>query len=178
MPNTMELIASVNVGILGQTSIDFTSIPSTYTDLSLVMSLRNSLTGTYREIGYRINNSNSGYTSREVVGTGAAAESYVNTTLTVGGNTYGRLTGYGINTASQTANTFTSCQLYFPNYAGSTQKSSSFEMAMENNATAAYAQLGANLWADTAAINAISIAAGTGSFVQYSTAYLYGVKNA
>jgi hypothetical protein len=142
------------------------------------MSLRASNTGSYTPIGYRINSSNSGYTGREVVGTGSAAESYSNTTFTVGSNTYGRLTGYGIDNASQTANTFTSCQLYFTNYAGSANKSSSFEMAMENNATAAYAQLGANLWADTTAINAVSIAPSTSTFVQYSTAYLYGVKNA
>jgi hypothetical protein len=48
----------------------------------------------------------------------------------------------------------------------------------ENNATAAYMGIWGNQWSTTSAITSIKIEAQGGvNFVQYSTAYLYGIKN-
>jgi hypothetical protein len=82
--------------------------------------------------------------------------------------------------SSTTANTFGNFELYIPNYAGSTNKSVSSDYVNENNATGGISYgLLANLWSNTAAINAISLSIyGGTNFAQYSTAYLYGVKNA
>jgi hypothetical protein len=82
--------------------------------------------------------------------------------------------------SGNTANTFSSVSVYFPNYAGSANKSYSIDSLTENNAAGATATLQAGLWSNTAAINSMSFAAGNGSgtFAQYTTAYLYGVKNA
>jgi hypothetical protein len=49
----------------------------------------------------------------------------------------------------------------------------------ENNGTTAFAKLSAGLWSDSAAITSVKLISQTGNnFVQYSTAYLYGISNA
>ena len=50
-------------------------------------------------------------------------------------------------------------------------------MVNEDNSATAYANMTAGLWAQTAAINQLTITNGTGnSYVQYSTATLYGIS--
>jgi hypothetical protein len=164
MPNTFELIASSTVGSGGAANIEFTSIPATFTDLVIKVSGKNNGTSGYFEI--RFNGSTSGYTLRNLYGDGSAAASNTDTVITA------RLT-----TNTQTASTFASSDIYIPNYAGSTNKSVSIDTVQENNATSAQAFLGAGLWSNTAAITSVNLLAAN-SFVQYSTAYLYGVKNA
>jgi hypothetical protein len=169
MPNTFELIASSTVGVLGATSIDFTSIPSTYTDLCIVSSLRLTVDG---NLLMSFNGSSSNFTVRRLSGNGSSASS---TSFSTG--QAGTMTGSG-----QTSNTFSSSQIYIPNYASSTtNKSYSVESTQENNATASNFYVLAGLWSNTAAITSISLYPNDGPtypFVQYSTAYLYGVKNA
>jgi hypothetical protein len=169
MPNTFELIAAVTVGSGGTSSIDFTSIPSTYTDLCLKVSLRDTRSNVANGVVIRFNGSSSSFTARVREGSGSSAYSFTDTQGLTGEN----------NSATSTSNTFASTDIYIPNYAGSTNKSFSFDSVTENNATTAYADLGAGLWSATNAITSISLAClNSASFVQYSTAYLYGVKNA
>ena len=181
MANTFELISATTLGST-QSSISFTVIPSTYTDLCLKLSVRSSVGGgvNWDPLLYRLNTSTSGYSTRELEGTGSSATSSSLTTATsaAAGGTWGRLHDYGITTSNQTANTFSSIDIYIPNYAGSTQKSLSMDSVYETNATAAYAELVAGLWTGTGAITQIDLALKDGSFVANSTAYLYGVKNA
>ena len=166
MPNTFELIASSTVGSGGASSIDFTSIPSTYTDLVIKTTLR-ATTGGIQGVRIKINTLTTNLSERQLEGTGSAVSSSNSTAGYV-------VVGVG---STDTANTFSNCEIYFPNYAGSTNKSWSADYVSENNATAAYAGFTAGLWSQTAAINGISLYA-TNPFAQYSTAYLYGVKNA
>ena len=176
--NTFTLIASSTVGAGGASSIDFTSIPSTYTDLCVKLSLRNDYPATYNTVVcYQFNNSTSGYSAKTLVGTGSAAASYSLTTLTVGGVVYGRLGDGGMPTPTQTSNTFLNGEMYIPNYTGSANKSFSYDYVPENNGTNVYNdELIAGLWSNTAAITSIKFAPYNGSFVQYSTAYLYGIS--
>jgi hypothetical protein len=161
MANTYVKIATVSVGVLGASSIDFTSIPSTYTDLNLVLSLR---TTTQDSVNISFNGSTSSFTSRFLEGSGATATS-------------GTGTRYVVFPLTTTSNTFSSSGVYIPNYAGSTNKSYSIDSVSEANATTAYADLVAGLWSSTSAINQITISLATGGnvFVQYSTATLYGI---
>jgi hypothetical protein len=174
MPNTFELIASSTLGSSAST-IDFTSIPSTYTDLCLKLSLRTDYAGLYDEAIFRYNNDSTSprYSYRTLLGSGSGVTS---------GNNTGTSFGYlgRPNGTTSTASTFASFDLYIPNYSGTTwNKSSSLDYGMENNATAAELGLFANLYAQTTAINRITISSFySANFVQYSTAYLYGVKNA
>jgi hypothetical protein len=176
MPNTFTLIASSTAGAGGTTAFDFTSIPSTYTDLFLKWSARQDLGTVGASDFIYINGSQTSYSGRWLYGNGASAVSDSYT----GNFTYANIFGDG---ASATANTFANAEIYIPNYAGSTNKSMSSDSVMENNATTAYASIGANLWSNTAAINRVTISTsatnvtgGAQKFVQYSTAYLYGIK--
>jgi hypothetical protein len=164
MANTYVKIASTTVGLLGAATIDFTSIPSTYTDILIKASLRTAFATPDDYILIKPNNSTSSLTFRAVRGDGSSASSTTLERPAANGNT-------------STASTFGNLDIYFPNYAGSTNKSFSIDTVTENNATLALATLNAHLWSDTSAINRVVIAAGSGSnFLQYSTATLYGIS--
>lgn len=165
MPTTYKAIATVTVGSGGASSIDFTSIPATYTDLVLKFSLRNA-SGSNRQVRFKFNGTTSNMTYRLLYGDGSGAASENSTGIFA----------YS-NDGSNTANTFGNGEIYIPNYAGSTNKSVSSDSVEENNATQAYSGLAANLWSDTSAITSISIIVnGGGNILQYSTATLYGIK--
>ncbi len=169
MPNTFTLIQAVTVGSGGSTDITFSSIPATYTDLCLQLSMRNSRGGTLvQEALITFNGSTSGYSERIVRGDGSVVIS------TSGSGANFNLNGFP--GGGVTANTFGSANIYIPNYAGSTNKSVSAEFITENNGTNAYAYMNAMLWSNTAAITSINLAAGsTYTWLQHSTAYLYGI---
>jgi hypothetical protein len=171
MPNTYSLIASSTVGSGGTTTVDFSSIPSTYTDLCLKFSVRTTRTSFDADnVFIRFNNdSGSNYLTIMVYGNGSTAAS------TSSGTTTEIPWGYASD-ANNTANTFGNGEWYIPNYAGSTYKSTSNDSVSENNATFAFAALSAGLWSSTSAINRITATSGSGTMVQYSTFYLYGIK--
>jgi hypothetical protein len=168
MANTYNLISSVTVGSGGPSTIDFTSIPATYTDLVLKLSARSATTNGDLKINF--NSVTTGYTRTVVGGSGSAAYSGFASDSWIG----------LIPGTSQTSNTFANTEIYIPNYAGSTYKSFLVDNVIENNATESYMNLIARLWSSTAAINSISLSALSSSvtFAQYSTAYLYGISNA
>jgi hypothetical protein len=168
MPVTYKKIASVTVGSGGAASMSFTSIPATYTDLVFHISTRLDSASTANFHLLKFNTSSTNFTARSLQGSGSAASS--------GSVTQGR--GGLDQGTSYTANTFSSTQIYIPNYAGSTNKSYSVETVTENNATEAFSQLLAGLWSDTSAINAIEIYPDTSgrNYVQHTTATLYGIS--
>ena len=170
MANTMTLIASSTVGSGGASSIDFSSIPSTYTDLCVKLSVRSNNAGTgYQSINISFNGSSSNKSGRYLIGNGSSASS--------GSLSTDMFLIYSLQDAGTTASTFASSELYIPNYSSSNYKSSSADAVTENNATSAGIGMTANLWSNTAAINQITLTTQSGNFVQYSTAYLYGVKS-
>ena len=169
MANTFELIASSTVGSGGAASIDFTSIPSTYTDLDIYLSARQSRSELVSNTRIEFNGSSANLSCRYLQGTGSAAVSSSSASYLFAASP--------ANTA--TANTFGNSFIYIPNYAGSTYKSVSWDAVTETNATGAEAYLVAGLWSNTAAITSVKLLSlSSDNFMQYSTAYLYGVKNA
>jgi hypothetical protein len=170
MANTYVKIASVSVGSGGAANMEFTSIPATYTDLVVKVSSRSS-TATF-PTGLRISFNGIGGTSysfRILRGSGSAA-----TSINSSGNDHIQISN--TDAVSATASTFDNTEVYIPDYAGATNKSVSSDGVSENNATEAYAQLGAGLFSNTAAINQITLVLAAGNFVQYSTATLYGIS--
>ena len=168
MATTYKALATVEVGSGGAASIDFTSIPATYTDLVVVSSTRASAGSDTVALQFN-GDTGSNYPYRRLRSDGSAVTSTTGTlTYALGGNQ---------PESTFTANTFSNCSFYIPNYAGSSNKSISADAVSENNATSAQAQLTASLWSNTAAITSIKIIPGSGNFVQYSTATLYGIKN-
>jgi hypothetical protein len=150
-----------------ESSVDFTSIPTdgTYTDLQVVVSSRVSSTDT--PILVSLNGSTSNFTWKRIYGNGSSASSQS------GSDGYFFYT----DTSAQTSSTFGSGQIYIPNYASSNYKSISSESLTENNGTTAEMFMVAALWSNIAEINQITFTPLTGSFVQYSSFYLYGIKN-
>jgi hypothetical protein len=168
MANTYTLISSVTVGAGGAANIEFTSIPSTYTDLVVKLSGRSNRSETTEFLNLNLNSSASNFTNKTLESTGT----------TVYSGSYGAYIG-SIPAATATANTFGSFEIYIPNYAGSNFKSISSDSVSENNINLAYSDLIASLWSQTAAITSIKLVPNNASnFVQYSTAYLYGISNA
>ena len=171
MANTYELIASSTVSAGGTSSIDFTSISGSYTDLCVMASIRTNYAAVSDDMCMRFNGSSTSYSNKQIFGTGSAVGtgSPFTDRLYIGA-------GDGNNA---TSNTFSSNCIYIPNYAGANNKSLSTDGLMENNATEAYMNMVAGLWSNSAAITSISIFSNYSSTIsQYSTAYLYGVKNA
>lgn len=170
MPTTYKLISKVTVGAGGAASIDFTSIPATYTDLVVLLSARSNRGADSDPINLEFNGSTTNDTSRDLEGDGSSAYSG-----TAGGSQteIARIPG-----SNATASTFGNALIYVPNYLSSNNKSSSGDAVTENNGTTAFAKLVAGLWSDSAAITSVKLISQTGnSFVQHSTARLYGIKN-
>ena len=169
----MQLIQTVTVGSGGASSITFSSIPATYTDLLLVVSPKLSFAALTASMGVFLNSAAADTNYRYLRGTGSAANSAADT---------GRQDFY-IGEApanSSTANTFGLFQVYIPNYAGSQQKTMSSEGIHENNSTTAYQFVSAGLCTKTAAITSLTVRGfeGTsGNLVEYSSASLYGIKS-
>jgi len=168
---TMTLIASNTVGSGGASSVTFSSIPSTFTDLLVKISTRAAGSGTATNQQLNFNGDFGGnYTSVFAEGTGSSAVSYKNT-------------GYSfhfignIPAAGATSSTFGNCEIYIPNYTSSNQKSISSDSVTENNGSAANQDLSAGLWTGTSAITSLTLTCGSGNYVQYSSFYLYGIKN-
>lgn len=167
MPVTYKKIASVTVGAGGTSEITFSSIPSTYTDLVIKMSIRTNRTGDPSDGGLlKINGATTNRSARFLYGDGSSAVSGNSSSVwsLIQGN-------------SGTASVFSNSEFYIPNYAGSTNKSFSSDGVAENNATLAYQGLGASLWSQTSAITSIGIVPSDGTnILQHSTAVLYGIS--
>ena len=171
MANTYTLIASSTVGSGGASTIDFTSIPATYTDLVVKISPRNTASGSnwyLLKIQFNSDTTSANYSYKLVGGFGSTAYSAGAT------DRYG---GY-VTSGARTASTFGNTEIYIPNYAGSNNKSFSSDSVTEGNGSS-YEILGlwAGLWSSSAAISGITLSNDSDNFAQYSTAYLYGIKN-
>ena len=163
MANTFTLIeAQTLTGSLALVTLgNGGTIPQTYTDLKVVVSWRAS---TLDDIYAKFNTLTTNQSGRYISGAGSG-------TPASGTGTY-----YGISQVT-TGNVFSSFEMYIPNYTSSNYKSFSVENVAENNATLGYSQSSAGLWSASAAITSLSFYCGTATIEQYSTFYLYGIKN-
>ena len=168
MANTYTLISSITLGSAAAT-MEFTSIPATYTDLIVKLSTQ----GTAATPRIRFNNSTSAiYRESLLYGQGTSVASASATTDTW--FEWIALSNYG-----GASNFFANSEFYIPNYAGSNNKSVSADSVQEVNATTGQnLYLDAGLWSSSAAITSIQFFASSGNFVAHSTAYLYGISNA
>jgi hypothetical protein len=174
MANTYSLIQAVTVGSGGSATIEFTSIPQTYTDLLLKLSLRSSIAGNNQGSAEMIfnNSTATNYSYRNLRGSGSATVSG-----TASSQAFIRVTN-NHPTAGNTASIFCNSEIYIPNYTSSQAKSTSESNISENNDPTAFMHLVAGLWSLTSAITSIKLTSEATDFVQYSTAYLYGISNA
>ena len=169
MANTFFKIQTVTVGSGGAATIDFTSIPQTYTDLKIVVSAKNNRADTQDHLLIGFNGGTTSITNRQLFGTGTTASSISSIPRSVGTS----------NSASSTASVFSNTEIYIPNYTSANNKSYSADSVTEiNSASDNFLSLVAGLWSNTTAITSISLTNNIGTaFVQYTTATLYGIKS-
>jgi len=150
-------------------SITFNSIPSTYTDLKVVVSARTQSPYESDNTFVTFNGSSSGYsekTLQDINGTVysfSASSAYINWACVCTAN-------------AATANTFGNSEFYIPNYLSSNYKSLSADGVQENNGTPTVLAMTAGLWSNTAAITSITLTPQNPNFVSGSSFYLYGIK--
>jgi hypothetical protein len=169
MANTYTLIASSTVGAGGASNIEFTSISASYTNLLVKVSVRGDSGGT--DIKIQFNGSTSSvYSFMRVYGTGNA--------VATSGTTTTNLINNMVAQSSYTANTFGNGEFYIAAYASNAYKVISADGTTENNNTGSFIMMTANQWSSSSAVHTIRLYDDDGgSFVQYSSFYLYGIKN-
>ena len=162
----MKLIETKTLGTAAA-SIEFTSIPQTFTDLMAVYSLRLDVDSATLNIRFNGDTGNN-FAVRRLFGDGSTATSDSSSTSSLA------TTANGFSAA--TANTFANSSIYIPNYTATTAKSVSIDAVSENNATLSFQAIHAGVWSDTAAITSILFTrlAG-GNLVSGSTISLYGI---
>jgi len=166
----MTLISTVNVGAGGQAAIEWTGIPQTGQDLLVVLSGRSTRGFGADLIGAQFNGetATTNYSNRRLLGNGSTASS---------DTTWPQLIGV-VNASTSTANVFSNCSVYVPNYASTTTKSISCDSVYEDNVTYAEAHIIAAKWTATSGISSVKLLSvlGANNFVQYSTASLYTIS--
>jgi hypothetical protein len=168
MPSTYEPIATTTLGSAA-TTITFSSIPATYTDLRVVW-IGTSATGT-PDLRIRYNNdSGSNYSITWLWGDGSAAYSGRSTNAT------SIILEFGSTTVTN-ATTPTLRTIDIFNYAGSTNKTLLDTTSGDLNGSGG-SGVTVGLWRNTTAINRIDLNTGTTNMAIGTTATLYGIKNA
>ena len=168
MPSSRQLIASQVLGS-SAASVTFSGIPGTYKDLVLRMSLRNDASFYVSSAVIKVNAITGTYSFTTLLGDGSAAASSRDS---------GSYQGFylsGVNGNTATSNTFSSHEVYLPNYGGSANKVASLDNANETNATAAYRVVNAGLLGNTAAVSSLTITSSSANFLTGSSFYLYGL---
>lgn len=169
MPLQLYKIASTELSTSNPT-VTFSSIPQGYTDLKVVLSVRSfssSSTGNVA-IDMLINSVSTNRSAKRIFGIGT----------TVGSDApSGARLGSAISTDAATSSTFSSLEIYIPNYSNSNSKTFSVDSVTENNSTSAWEiDLTAGLWANSSAITALAFSNSDSShFMANSTFTLYGI---
>jgi hypothetical protein len=131
-------------------TITFSNIPQNYTDLKILISPRSDAGTTANDGRMTFNGSSSGYSSIILYGLGSGSPASA-----FNSGSY----MYWINSTNSnglTASTFSSTEIYIPNYTSSNQKSVSCDSVTENNGTYGGQILTAGLWTGTSPITSIS----------------------
>jgi len=168
MPVTYTALATTTVGGGGASTIEFTSIPSSYTDLQILYCVRSDNSATnWNNMKLSFNGSAANGSWRFLAGYN-------------GGFAVGSITGQvevWINFNASSANTFSNSSVYISNYALSDNKNIFIDTAAEGNAADQVLGFVSGLWSNSSAISSISVTPSSGNFMQYSTATLYGIKS-
>lgn len=160
MPTTYDPIATQTLGSAAS-SVTFSSIPSTYTDLVLIVN--SARTASNDSVSLEFNgDTGSNYSRLLMYGTGSSAATFRESNAT--------LIEIGVQDTSNCTNIFN-----VMNYANTTSNKSVVARA---NATGVRLSAGIGVWRNTAAITSIKLATGASTFIAGSMFTLYGIKAA
>jgi hypothetical protein len=173
MANTYELISS-NTLASDITSVTFSSIPQTYTDLVIRYSARTNGGGIVGDTCNITFNSDTGnnYSRVTIRSNGSAGTSHI------AANASSVNFHTNVNGSGGTANTFANIEIYIPNYTLTSTRPISVSNVQENNtATLAAVYSGASQYRGSSGISSITWDAPGSLFLTNSSFYLYGIKN-
>jgi hypothetical protein len=167
-----ESIQTVTVGSGGQSSISFSSIPSTYKHLQIRALAKTNVSSGYSQIVLNFNGDTaSNYNNHQLYGFGASAGAQSAGSQPVLYN------GYISANFGSTANMFGATIIDILDYTSTNKTKVTRGLSgIDMNGSGAVT-FGSGLWLGTTAINSITVGNDTGSnFVQYSSFALYGIK--
>lgn len=159
MAATYTPIASTTLGT-ATSSVTFSSIPQTYTDLVLVVDY--SMTSSTNLQGEWNGDTGANYAWTYLEGVGSSAST--------GKGTNSAIANLGYSTANQRSNAI----IHFQNYSNTTTNKTVLNRQNDAGATS-YVSLTTNLWRNTAAITSMRIYVPAGNFASSSTFNLYGI---
>lgn len=169
--STYVVLGTVTATSGGASSFTFNNIPQTFTDLQVKASLRTNRTvAVWDDIKVTFNSNTSNYRFRfmqqNATSVGSSDENISDAIWTLNGN-------------GASSNCFGNGEIYIPNYTGGESKSWWGRSDSTNNTTTeAYIMYWVNRWNNLSPITSLSLAPVNGtSFVQYSSATLYGIRN-
>lgn len=162
MPTTYNKIATTTLSS-AQSTVTFTSVDQSYTDLVVVVSGIMSSGGTAGIILYFNNDTGTTYSADQLDGNGSSGACYRDT------NSNGM--NLGILSGGNQGNTI----FHIMNYSNSTTNKS--VLARGNNGTG-YVRLAIGCWRNTAAINRLDFNNPSTTFASGTTFTIYGVKAA
>lgn len=172
MANTYSLIAS-NTLSSSATSVSFSSIPNSFTDLVVRYSVRGANAFSSETLFIRFNGVTSSYNKTDLQATGTAAASGTQSSAS-------NLQIGVFNGGTSISNTFTPAEIYIPNYAVTRNKPLGAVSFFESNSTTAgdwYIFADGGFWTNTSAINSIAFSQSSGrDFASGSSFFLYGIK--
>ena len=167
MALTYDKIATTTLGS-AQSSVTFSSISGSYTDLILIANAQGASAPTSRDPGIRFNSdTGSNYSYTGLTGNGSSASSFRSTNQTAGA------CGFVFPTTN-----FETIIMHIQNYSNSTTYKTA---VFRNSYASSLVGAGVNLWRSTAAITSITILGsdlGSINIASGSSFTLYGVKAA
>lgn len=172
MANTFTLISATTLGS-NASSFSFTSIPSTYTDLYVLASLRDGTgIGNQTPVRMTINADGSSIYSNTILTGGGSSTS--------GSRASNQPTMYtgSMNGTYTTTDSFSNLQIYIPNYTISQNRQISIAQYQENfDISTAMIVATGGLYRSTTTISSIEFQPNGRTFATNSSFYLYGIKN-
>jgi hypothetical protein len=170
--NSYESIATVSVGSGGQSTISFTSIPSTYKHLEIRFIGNKSTSGLgYGTMSFNSDTTASNYSYHELFGNGSAA--YAGNAINTYAGTLVQKFG-----GSDASSTFGSGVISILDYASTAKNKTVRSLGgIDRNGSGEILFISGAWYNNTSAINSISIVPSAGSFAQYSSFALYGIKD-
>ena len=162
-----ESIATVSVGVGGQATIEFSGIASTYKHLQ-IRGLVKGATGTQLQV--RLNSdTTANFSSHNLAGDGASAASTGSANVTF----FRQFPYSGLPTAS---NTFGVLVMDILDYADTNKRKTVRTLYGQDSNGSGEVGLSSGAWFGTAAVSTVTFFLPSGSFPQYSTLALYGIK--
>ena len=166
MPATYEPISTVTLGSAAST-ITFSAIPNTFTDLKLILTGNSRYATSFLRIRYN-GNSSAIYSTTWLSGSGTAATSSRNTS-----------TPYinSVSTFYTAGNSPSMAEIDIFSYAGSTNKTCLFRVSGDQNGIG-FVNPAVGLWSNTSAITSVTVELNGDEWSSGTTATLYGILRA